>query len=681
VKGDLSERKQSPAAPEVERRRAVVEAAFGAGGVLARSLPGYRERPSQREMALAVFDTIAERSTLAAEAGTGTGKTLAYLVPAILAGGKVLISAGTKALQDQIFDKDLPSVCRALGVRVDTAVLKGRANYVCKLRLERTEQSGTLASREDVRALGQIVRFARETQTGDRAELREVADNAAIWPTVTSTRDNCLGAQCEYFDGCFVMRARRRALEADVVVVNHHLLLADMALREDTATELLPAADVVVIDEAHHLTRIAPEFFGDGWSLQQIVELGSDTLRIGLQGARDGAAWPDLVRALETAGRGVRLRLGEGGAQRGTRFAFDEFATGPVRESIANLDADLARLLQALEENQGRDAELDALAPRVQRLRRSLQAWHVPARSASPVAAVIEEDLSVVRWVSVSAHGAQFHETPLQCADSFARAREQRSQAWILTSATLTAGRSFAPFLDEIGLTGTRALRWDSPFDFPRQALLYLPERMPNPRSEDFPEQVAESAWPVVRASRGRAFLLCSTLRGVQRVAQRLRELMADDGLELPLLVQGDASRRAMLADFRRAHGAILVGSVGFWEGIDVRGDALSVVVIDKLPFAPPDDPVVAARIRQMTAQGRNAFQEYQLPHALTLLRQGVGRLIRDDSDRGVLMILDERLLSKGYGKTMLANLPPFTRTRSESDACAFVAQTVPDDA
>jgi len=653
------------AAPLQARRREVAQA-FAPDGLLAGELPGFRQRPSQQEMALAVFDTIAERGTLAAEAGTGTGKTLAYLVPAVLAGGKVLISAGTKTLQDQIYDKDLPAVVHALGVRLDTALLKGRQNYVCRLRLERTEAAGTLGSLDDVRALHQIVRFARDSVSGDRAELASVPEGAGIWPAVTSTRDNCLGGECQHFENCFVVRARRRALAADIVVVNHHLLLADMALREETDTALLPVADVVIVDEAHHLARVAGDFFGEGWSLQQILELAADTLRMGLQLARDGAPWPDLARGLELAARAVRLRLSESGAGARARLAYDFLSRdGGTPAAVAALDRALHGLQEALARNSGREAELDLLAPRVQGLRQLLEPWYQEGPRA------IEAQL--VRWVSVTTHGAQFHATPLHCGEAFARARVEREQAWILTSATLTTAQRFEPFLRELGLPEARAQRWDSPFDYARQALLYLPALMPSQQAEDFAEQVAEAAWPVLRASRGRAFVLCSTLRAVQRVAARLRELMQADADPLPLLVQGDSNRRTMLADFRRHADAILVGSVSFWEGIDVQGDALSVVVIDKLPFAPPDDPVIAARIRQLAAQGRNAFQEYQLPHATTLLRQGAGRLIRGDQDRGVLMILDERLLSRSYGKTILASLPPFARTRDEQQACDFV--------
>ena len=661
---------------EFARRRAEVAAAFSPSGALAGALAGYRVRASQQEMALAVFDAIARRSTLAAEAGTGTGKTLAYLVPAVLGGGKVLIAAGTKTLQDQIFDRDLPAVCKALAVRVDGAILKGRQNYLCRLRLARTEAAGVLHSRDDVQWLRQISRFARHSQTGDVSELEQVSEGASIWPAVTSTRENCLGSECEHYENCFIVRARRRALAADIVIVNHHLLLADMALRQESESELLPNADVVIVDEAHHLPRIAAEFFGDGWSLQQILEFGADTVQLGLLWARDGAQWVDLVRSLDNAVRAVRLALAQDGLERNVRLAFDRLAAdGLTRAAIAALDRQLGSLQDAVGRNLGRAAEFDLLLPRMQRLRQAMQPWHQAGREEGTTG-----EQERVRWVLSSGQGAQFHATALSCSEPFSRAREEREQAWIFTSATLTTAQRFEPFLQELGLSGSWALRWESPFDFGRQALLYLPQSMPNPQSDDFPERVADAAWPVLRASRGRAFVLCSTLRAVARVAQRLQTLMDAAQDPLPLIVQGESHRRVMLGEFRRLGGAVLVGSVSFWEGIDVRGDALSVVVIDKLPFAPPDDPVVAARIRRLKSQGRDAFSEYQLPQAITLLRQGVGRLIRDDSDRGVLMILDERLLSRSYGKTILASLPPFARTRSPEEACAFVAAPCPTE-
>ncbi len=672
----MSGRASAVTDPEQDRLAAVrrrVAAAFGPDGVLAAAVRGFVPRASQREMALRIFDAISERGTFVAEAGTGTGKTFAYLVPALLAGGKVLVSTATRALQDQIFRNDIATLARALGLKLESALLKGRQNYVCLLRLARTEAEGLLASRQDVVHLRTITRFARTNASGDRAELADVPENASIWPAVTSTRENCLGQECPRYDECFVYRARRAAQAADLVVVNHHLFLADLALRDDAIREFLPKADTVVLDEAHQLPKIAADFFGNGWTLAQLNDLAHDARALGLHAAADGAQWISLTQSIEAAGRHVRLALAERGLAPGARVALEKVARlTDLRAQIGRIDAALATLADAVNGNAGRDAELDALAPRIAALRESIGAWSAPPVEISDEYARGDE---FVRWVGLTAHGAQFQATPLAPGETFARLREQHPQAWILTSATLTLAGSFEPFLQEIGLADAQSQRWDSPFDFARQALLYLPKTMPSPLARDFSEQVADAAWPVIVAAGGRTFMLCTTLRAVERVAEQLRRHMARDGIEQPLLVQGTSTRTVLLEAFRSSGNAVLVGSVSFWEGVDVRGDALSLVVIDKLPFAPPDDPVVDARIRRLRALGRNPFLEYQLPQAVTLLKQGAGRLIRDENDRGVLMILDERLLSKPYGKTVLASLPPFARTRKEQEACGFFSR------
>ena len=659
-----------PEPDDVTARRRQVADAFSPGGALAKSVPGFVARPSQRDMALAVFDAIVERGTLVAEAGTGTGKTFAYLVPSLLAGGKVLLSVGTKTLQDQVFDKDLRTVSRALSVSADAVLLKGRQNYICLHRLERAIGDGQHDTREVAGQLRIIERFARASATGDRAEVAAVPETSPIWHSVTSTQDNCLGAECPQFEPCFVYRARRRALAAQVIVVNHHLFLADMVLRDERFGELLPAVDTVVLDEAHHLPRIGVEFFGESWSLAQVAEIASDALAAGLHGARDGAPWIDLTRSLEQAARAIRASLAQAGVAAGARVALERLDDrSALDDSLSALQQRADLLSAALERNAGRDPELDLIGPRLQRLRALVGGWR-DSPAPEEEGAELAPD-GVVRWLSASNTGAQFHATPLSIRESFRRARDRTAQAWILTSATLTVASSFNAFLGEIGLSATTR-RWDSPFDFGAQALLYLPDPLPSPNSEHFAEDVADAAWPVIRASGGRAFVLCATLKAVDRVAARLQHHMQRSGAEFPLLVQGQGTRRNLLQSYRGATGAVLVGSISFWEGIDVRGDALSLVVIDKLPFAPPDDPLVQARIRHLRAEGRNAFSEFQLPQAVTLLKQGAGRLIRDEKDRGVLMILDGRLLSKSYGKIVMASLPPFRLTRDQLVACEF---------
>lgn len=655
-----------------------VTQAFAAGGALALSVPGFVPRGSQAEMAATVHRVIQNGGTLVAEAGTGTGKTFAYLVPALLGGGKLLISTGTKPLQDQLYRKDLPAVLKALKLNAATALLKGRANYLCLHRLARAEADALVATREDARQLRAVMRFAGTTASGDRAELAEVPESAAIWPLVTSTRDNCLGAECPRLAECFVFKARREAQAADVVVVNHHLFLADLALRDDAIRDFLPTVDTVVLDEAHQLPDIAADFFGSTLSLAQWLELARDCRALGLARAADGAAWTALTSRLERGVRDVRLALGDLGLAAGARVPLARLPhAGRLLESLGLLDAEASELARAVEINRGRDPELDLVAARLVELRRALGDWQEALRADADDHSVQHDPEAepTVRWISVTTHGAQFHKTPLAAGHALARARAAQPQAWILTSATLTTGGRFDHYLSELGIDDAETARWDSPFDFARQALLYLPQSMPSPYDTRFPERVAEAAWPLVKANGGRAFVLCTTLRAVDRVSARLQQLMGEDALPLPLFVQGTGSRRALLDGFRGAGNAVLVGSVTFWEGIDIRGDALSLVVIDKLPFAPPDDPVVDAKIRLLRRAGRNPFNEYQLPEAVMLLKQGAGRLIRDEHDRGVLMILDERVLTKSYGRTVLASLPPFARTRSEDEAIGFLTR------
>ncbi|HVG04446.1 MAG TPA: ATP-dependent DNA helicase, partial [Burkholderiaceae bacterium] len=472
---------------------------------MARSVPNFTARASQADMAARVYDTIESGGTLIAEAGTGTGKTFAYLVPALLAGGKVLLSTGTKPLQDQLFRKDLPAVLDALRINAATALLKGRANYLCLHRMARAESEGLLPTREEVAHLRSVVRFASTTSTGDRAELAAVPENAAIWPLVTSTRDNCLGAECPRFGDCFVYRARREAQAADIVVVNHHLFMADLALRDDAIRDFLPTVNTVILDEAHQLPSIAADFFGASLSLAQLLEAGRDARALGLARAADGASWTTLTGQLERAVRDLRLDLGNVGLAAGSRTPLERIERrSELQPAFDQLDAACAALERALEINRGRDAELDLLSARVGGLRRESSKWS-RALSQHADEADSSDDAPTVRWISVSAYGAQFNETPLAPGLALARAREAQPQSWVLTSATLTAAGRFDHFVAEIGLEGATTARWNSPFDFPRQALLYLPQSMPSPFDSHFAHCVAEAAWPLVRANGGRA--------------------------------------------------------------------------------------------------------------------------------------------------------------------------------
>ena len=604
-------------------------------------------------MARAVAQAIATQGTLLAEAGTGTGKTFAYLVPALLWGGKVIVSTGTKNLQDQLFLRDIPVVRKALNVPVSVALLKGRANYVCHFHLDRTLLNGRLTAKEDVGYLREINRFIKTTGTGDKAELSQVPENALIWNLVTSTRDNCLGAECAHYQDCFVMKARKEAQQADVVVVNHHLFFADVALKDTGVAELLPTANTVIFDEAHQLPDTATLFFGETVSTSQVMELCRDVLAEGLTHARDGADWGALVSSVEKAARDLRLSF----PSEGMKLAFPQIAASspffPALEHLKAMLSDMARVLATQAE---RAETLEQCRGRAEALGAQFAAW-VPSHDE-------KERAGKVLWAEAFSQSLQLHQTPLSIAPVFSKQREGTPRAWIFTSATLAVKNDFTHYSAQMGLKDEPAMTWPSPFDYARQALLYVPTSLPEPNSLGYTDAVIDAALPVIEASGGRAFLLCTTLRAVKRAAERLREEFERRKLPWPLLVQGELGRNELLSQFRAAGNAVLIGSQSFWEGVDVRGDALSVVIIDKLPFAPPDDPVLAARISDMEKRGLNGFMHHQLPEAIINLKQGAGRLIRDESDRGVLMICDPRLIAKPYGRRIWQSLPPFLRTR-----------------
>ncbi len=605
-------------------------------------------------MAQAIHEAIERTGVLVAEAGTGTGKTFAYLVPALLAGGKVIVSTGTKTLQDQLFDRDLPAVRGALASGASAALLKGRANYVCLYHLRRAVEAGA-RTREEAGQLRRIERFAAVTATGDRADLADVPEDAPVWAQATSTRDNCLGQGCPDYGECFVMRARRNALAADVVVINHHLFFADVVLRDEGIAELLPACNTVILDEAHQLPETARLFFGESVSSAQLVELSRDA-RAELRAA--GGASPELealANRLEKAARDLRLACGEIAA----RLAWNPALLLPgFGESLGTLQRCLRQLQEPLQAQAERSEGLASCASRV------------GAACATLARMADGEPDGGVRWVEVFAHAVRLHMTPLSSAELFSRQMEDHPRAWVFTSATLAVGEDFSHFTRELGVPQAATRRWASPFDFERQALLYLPKGLPaDPNSTAYTDAVVDAALPVLKASGGRAFLLFTTLRALRRAHERLQ-----GALRYPLLVQGTGSRSELLARFRKLGNAVLLGAQSFWEGVDVRGEALSVVVIDKLPFAPPDDPVLAARIEAIRARGGNPFTELQLPQAVLSLKQGAGRLIRDETDRGVLMLCDPRLGAKAYGRQILRSLPPMKLTRSLPEVEDFLA-------
>jgi ATP-dependent DNA helicase DinG len=635
---------------------------FSTQGVFAQSIPGYRVRPQQIEMAEAILLAIRGQEKLVVEAGTGTGKTLAYLVPALLAGGKVVISTGTKTLQDQLFTRDIPAVRDALKLPVMVAMLKGRANYVCRYHLAHAQIDARLYHKEDVGYLQNIVRFAETSASGDKSGCVDVPENASVWAYATSTRDNCLGQDCSDYKECFVMAARKEALAADVVVVNHHLFFADAMLKDEGVSELLPAANTIILDEAHQLPSTAGLFFGTSISSGQLMELARDARVEGITNAKDFAPLPEAATALEKAVRDLRLAFPQESLrlpmQRTERFKQFDPALTTLKEKLTDLE-------HALESQSERAPGLENCWRRAQNLRAMLADWRAATAAET------------VRWVEVFNHAVHLNTTPLSIAETFKTQLDTTPRAWIFTSATLAVRGNFRHYQEEMGLDAAKTAYWDSPFDYANQALLYVPQQLPEPNTDGYTQAVVEAALPVLQASGGRAFFLFTSLRAMREAHALLQAAFENAKLDFPLLLQGEGSRTELLERFRKLGNAVLVASHSFWEGVDVRGSALSLVIIDRLPFAVPDDPVLSARIEKMNAEGRNAFMEYQLPQAVITLKQGAGRLIRDETDRGVLMICDPRLLGKPYGKRIWQSLPPMRRTREIGEVEAFFNGTL----
>ena len=638
--------------------------ALAEGGLLARQIPAFAPREAQQRLAGAVAHALDDRTTLLAEAGTGTGKTFAYLVPLLLSGLKAIVSTGTRALQDQLYHRDLPRVRDALGTGLKTALLKGRANYLCRYRLDRAKGEPRLSTREQIGQFQRIVSWSGRTRMGDLAELDALPEDSPLWPLVTSTADNCLGSECPMWNDCFVVQARQRAQSADLVVVNHHLLLADLALKQEGFGEILPGAQAFVVDEAHQLPELAAQFFGESLSARPLVELARDALSECKDQPGALAVLQQPVRELEHATRALRATM-EGLPTRGTRdraLHWPAFDSGleAVSRSVAALRDALAPLREA-------SPGFDACHARAQENASRLARWAGTREAADAQGTDARED--DVRWYELSPRGFRLQRTPLDVSGPLRTHREQSRAAWVFTSATLAVDGSFDHLSARLGLDAPETLLVPSPFDWPAQALCYLPTRMPQPADRDYTWAVVDAIRPVLHASRGRAFVLFASHRALREAAGLLRE----EG-DWPLFVQGEAPRHVLLQRFRESGNGVLLGAASFREGVDVAGEALSVVVIDKLPFAAPDDPVFEARLQAIRRGGGQPFRDEQLPQAVIALKQGVGRLIRTESDRGVLVLCDPRLTQKSYGETFLDSLPPFATTRSAADVEAFFA-------
>jgi ATP-dependent DNA helicase DinG len=632
---------------------------FEAEGPLAAAIPGFSTRDEQIRMAEAVAQALRTRGKLIVEAGTGTGKTFAYLVPALLSGKRVIVSTGTKTLQDQLYHRDLPAVARAIGRPVRIALLKGRANYLCLHRLEMAEQQAIARGlrREIAIALPKVRDWARVTRRGDIAEMTRLSDVDPVWPWVTSTRESCLGPECPKFERCHLVDARRDAQGADVVVVNHHLLLADLVLKEEGFGDLLPGADAIIIDEAHQLPEVATQFLGFTVSSRQLQMLSRDLAAELLAGRSEVPA--SFAQTLD------RQMVDVQDALHGTRDRVEhEMWSAALLESLERVHVTIDELAETLKKPASEHAGFASLRRRAVEL--SARIIELLRTGAVETAAV--------KWAQRTQYGFSLHYVPVDIASQLGALIEAHSSAWICTSATLAVGENFEHFSSRAGISDAKTLRLGSPFDYETQALLYLPKGLDSPSSSRHTRQVIEAALPVLEASGGRAFLLFTSHRALREAADVLLQSLGPE-LPFPVFVQGDAPRDVLLSKFRECGNGVLLGTSSFWEGVDVKGSALCVVVIDKLPFAVPDDPVLKARLAAIEARGGNPFFEEQIPEAVIALKQGVGRLMRDPRDFGVIMLCDERLRTRGYGRIFLDSLPAMPRTHDLNQVTQFLRE------
>lgn len=645
--------------PACDATLAEISELFAADGPLARVINGFRSRPQQIAMAQRLAHALETATTLICEAGTGTGKTLAYLLPALLTDRRVLISTATRTLQDQLYDRDLPLLRQVVRVPFKAALLKGRSNYVCLHRLEQARgEPGLDAELQHQRQT--IEEWSQATIWGDTVELAQLPEDSPIWPLVTSTTDNCLGQECSHYDQCFVVKARRHAQDSDIVVVNHHLLLADLALREEGFGELLPGMDAIIVDEAHQLAETASIFFSATLSSRQLQDLARDAAVARVEEAKEALAIDNAALALDGCIKRLRIAV----SAQNSRVPWQLARTRPsFEQAMERLESELSNLHGLLELHAERGKRLSAAQRRCAVLRERLALFRD----------VDDQQLERVCWIELRGRGFLFHTTPVELGTEFQRRAQSYGASWVFVSATLAVQGRFDHFEHQLGITDADQALWDSPYDYPKQSLLYFPGIPHEPNDARYLPAFLDAALPVLAASQGRAFMLFTSHRALQEARTTLEQR-----IEFPLFVQGEAPRSALLEGFRNAGNAVLLGTSSFWEGVDVRGSALSCVIIDRLPFAAPDDPVLQARSRALRERGLNPFWEDQLPAAVIALKQGVGRLIRDEDDRGVLMIGDPRIRTRRYGRAFLDSLPPMRRTEDLQDVRDFFSNQQP---
>ena len=633
---------------------------FSVNGPLNDCLEDYQLRTEQVEMAKSIIGTIEDKSSLVVEAGTGVGKTFAYLYPALLKGGKVVISTATKNLQDQLFFNDIPKIREALKISVKVNILKGRGNYICKLRMENTIQEGMFFNKEDAQHLQLIKAFSDNTDSGEVSEISEIPETSTIWPMVTSTKENCLGQDCEFYKECFLVKARKEALESEVLIVNHHLFFADFVLKDEELSEILPKANTIIFDEAHQIPLVASFFLGQSISSSQISNLIQDCQ----QGLKK---YPDTIKVLDALSKDLQEIIFE------LKKIVSPF---PARLNINNLknyenfEKTYNSLIEKLEllgitlsKHSEENAELQKLFERSSELNIKFSSW------------LKKDNQNNIYWLEVFARTVQFNETPISISEQFNKFQEKSDSAWIFTSATLSINGSFDHFVKLLGLEKAMTQYLQSPFNYSENAFLYVPKEIPDSKDELFNLVLVKKALPLLKASKGRAFVLATSLKSMEEIGALLKDELKKNVINYPVITQGEGPKSDLLQQFKKHGNAILIGSLSFWEGIDVRGPTLSLVIIDKLPFQSPGDPVFESKIKLLSEEGINAFMSMQLPEAIIRLKQGVGRLIRDDNDKGVMVICDKRIIEKSYGIKIWKSLPPFKRTRNESAVINFLEE------
>jgi ATP-dependent DNA helicase DinG len=640
------------------KKQKIIEEFFKNSGPLSEGVINFHEREDQVEMAKIVNEAIEEKNSLIVEAGTGVGKTFSYLVPALINGGKVVISTATKNLQDQLFFKDIPTIRDALKIPIDINILKGRSNYICQLRMENALLEGQFLNKEDAKYIHEIKKISDHSESGEISEFNNIPEKSTVWPFVTSTKENCMGQDCEFYKSCFLIKARKKAITSEVVIVNHHLFFADLVLKDAELSEILPKASTVIFDEAHQIPEIASIFFGQNISTNQIIYLIQDAQQILSSHIKDKEKLVELSKSIID----IANSLSSFFDQRNQRIGVEKIEKlDSFKEKILDLTRELERLYKFFNAYSEQDLEFKKLLDRTKEVISKLKNWNKGT------------DQNYVYWIEIFFKSIQFNITPISVADNFRRFQQTNETAWIFTSATLAVNSSFNHFQSLMGLENAKTKLLKSPFNYSENAYLYVPKDMPEPSSRLFNIHLVSQVYPLLVAAKGRAFILSTSIKSMNEITTLLKDEFEKNNIIYPILTQGTGSKTKLLEQFKTHGNAILIGSLSFWEGVDVRGSELSLVIIDKLPFQSPGDPIFESKINMLSAKGINAFMTFQLPKAIISLKQGAGRLIRDEMDKGVLMICDQRIVSKPYGKKFWRSLPDFKRTREQDDVIEFL--------